>query len=351
MRIFCILAGIHPTLPNDEILGILKSSDISYSVIEKVDNCLILDLEDNGYREIINRAAFCKGVYTLLFKCNLDFNSIKTAINDMEMTFQEPRVYSFSVRIEKIKKMHKNLSHSLSSVQLESYIGALVLTKFKNNLKVDLVSPELKFKGIIVNGSLIFGIELHKSNSKEFYERSGPNRPYFHPCGMDAKFARLMVNLAEIKSGAVIYDPHCGIGSILIEAGILNYHVIGSDISWKMIHASKINLNYYKISNFMIFRADSQILPIKKIDNIITDPPYGRSSPLKSSSIFKLYKNFLSQCKDIIYNNNKIVFATPNIYGNYIEEILKKMDFIIVRKYDYYIHRSLIRNLWIIRVK
>jgi tRNA (guanine10-N2)-dimethyltransferase len=349
MKILCKLSGIHPSLPSEEIIGILESESIPYKIIKQFKQIIIIEITNSKYKTVIDRAAFSKSVHQFLFETSLDLEMIKENLSSINLDELFQNQKNYMVRIDKIK-LDSSEDDYLSSQELESKIGNLILKLTNKSIKVDLEQPDLTFKGFIINNKLFFGIKLGKIDLEPLHKRSGPNKAYFHPCGLDPKFARMMVNLAGIDLNSVIYDPHCGIGSILIEAALIGYRVMGSDISWKMIHGSRVNLNHYKISDFQIFRAESGHLPIKQIDCIITDPPYGRSSPVEGNSIISLYQKFLYNCREIVHRDNKIVFAAPKRLEDKIMEILKSYNFIVDKKFDFYIHRSLIRNLWIIRL-
>ncbi len=61
------------------------------------------------------------------------------------------------------------------------------------------------------------------------------------------KVARIMVNLATGgKSGLTLADPFCGTGTVLSEAMMLGYDVIGSDTNPDAITGSKSNLEWLK---------------------------------------------------------------------------------------------------------
>ena len=351
MKIFCNLSGIHPYFPFEEIKGILEAESISYKIIEKFRNYIILEIKNDNYQPILDRAAFCKGVYNFLFQSPLEINAIKNNIESINISKIISDKTTFAVRINKFKSKLKQQNIPFNSEQLESIIGELILKCSEKPLKVNLNSPQLIFNGFRFQNKLILGVELGRIYTKTFEKRSGPKKPYFHPCGLDPKFSRLMVNIARIKRGSILYDPHCGIGSILIEAGLVGYRVIGSDISWKMINGSRINLKHFRIHKSEIFRADSRSLPFKNIDHIVSDPPYGRSSPLEGNSIIDLYDKFLNQSKNIIKKDHRIVFASPQRIAKEIKSILLDNNFQIEKKFDYYMHRSLIRNLWIIKIK
>lgn len=46
------------------------------------------------------------------------------------------------------------------------------------------------------------------------------------------------------KSATVVLDPFCGTGVILQEAGLMGYSVYGTDVSEKMVHFSRDNINW-----------------------------------------------------------------------------------------------------------
>ncbi len=75
------------------------------------------------------------------------------------------------------------------------------------------------------------------------------------------KLAQIMINLAQCEPSDLIYDPFCGSGTILQQALLLKYNVLGSDISPKAIKDSEENLNWLtkqiSIKNkFSVFKSD-----------------------------------------------------------------------------------------------
>ncbi len=97
------------------------------------------------------------------------------------------------------------------------------------------------------------------------------------------KLARIMVNLAGCEPGSTIWDPFCGSGTILQEALLLGYKVIGSDIDHRSILETKTNLEWL-CETFMISHKNYEIFPhdVKegipkglKFDAIVTEPFLG----------------------------------------------------------------------------
>jgi SAM-dependent methyltransferase len=56
------------------------------------------------------------------------------------------------------------------------------------------------------------------------------------------KLAQMLINLAGVTRGSALYDPFCGTGTVLIEAGLLGYTVLGSDLDPRMVAAAEANL-------------------------------------------------------------------------------------------------------------
>ena len=86
-------------------------------------------------------------------------------------------------------------------------------------------------------------------------------------------------------------DPFCGTGGILLEAGLIGIHIIGSDIEQKMIDGCQKNLEFYHLKNFQLFCADIGDISqyVSSVDAIVTDFPYARATTTKGEQLTKLY--------------------------------------------------------------
>ncbi len=87
----------------------------------------------------------------------------------------------------------------------------------------------------------------------EDYGRRDYSRPVrdLHRGMMPPKLAQMMINLSGVKPGDTIYDPFCGLGTIMQEALLFGCQAVGSDIDPKAIQGLDKNLlwlaNRYKI--------------------------------------------------------------------------------------------------------
>jgi len=184
---------------------------------------------------------------------------------------------------------------------------------------------------------------VKKIDGVELKQKFGLRRPHlkpgFHPTSLNPKLARAMVNLTGIRRGALL-DCFCGVGGILVEAGLIGLRPVGYDIDEKMVDLAKINLEYYKIKNYKLKVKDARTLK-KKFDYIVADLPYGRATKDIDKS---LYADFLKVLKKILGKRAVIGFPSNVDY----KKMIKKEKLRLVDEFDYYLHKSLSKRICII---
>ena len=149
------------------------------------------------------------------------------------------------------------------------------------------------------------------------------------------KLAQIMINLAlpkDAEKPPFIYDPFCGMGTVLQEAWLMGIASIGTDISDDMVQASTENIAYVEKH----FSVDKNIRPIitkhdatspdfpEYIRNnavtIVTEPflgtPLTRAlSPIESAnfydSVIPLYRQFFMNIKDVLAKNSRLLVLLP----------------------------------------
>jgi len=155
------------------------------------------------------------------------------------------------------------------------------------------------------------------------------NKPYAdRKKGMlPPKVARMMVNIAfalwqKNNAGeALLYDPFCGTGTVLLEAGMRNLNVYGSDIDQNAVFGTRDNLEWFKkeykidIESKIFYMDASHINPenfVKKVDILVTEPFLGKQTPKDQelANVFKgLEKMYLGSFKAFtnILNDGAVV--------------------------------------------
>ncbi|MEK6857065.1 MAG: DNA methyltransferase, partial [Nanoarchaeota archaeon] len=161
-----------------------------------------------------------------------------------------------------------------------------------------------------------------------------------HPSSMHPKLARALINLTGIEKGK-LYDPFCGSGGILIEAGFMGLEPVGYDIDEEMLRKAKKNLEFYKIKKFAIKKQDATKIN-HKIDFLATDVPYGRGT--KKINCEELYLKFLLNLKKILRGRAVIMF--PH-FVNY-KKLIKKAKLKIKKEFSIYVHHDLTRKIAVV---
>ncbi|KAG8444192.1 hypothetical protein GDO86_009395 [Hymenochirus boettgeri] len=107
------------------------------------------------------------------------------------------------------------------------------------------------------------------------------NRSYTRNTGLRSTTAWAMGSLAEISTGALVLDPMCGVGTILVEAAKEWPHgqFFGIDIINSQLESAVVNVKKAGLQEVIEFLKGSVLdLPIVSgsIDAVISDIPFGR---------------------------------------------------------------------------
>lgn len=211
------------------------------------------------------------------------------------------------------------------------------------NYVVNLREPKNIIRVINAGESYILGKVIATAKAR-WVARRPRIRPFFHPSVLHPKLARLMVNLSMIKEDQVLLDTCAGTGSILIEGEQVNAVCIGLELSKKMVYGCSRNIRVFAPENAEIILADARKIPLRKVDAVATDPPYGRSSSNMGIDTMKLREDILKEVKDIITKGALCVMMSPSDQLPQENEWLK-----LKQRHNLYVHRQLTRTISIFR--
>jgi tRNA (guanine10-N2)-dimethyltransferase len=190
---------------------------------------------------------------------------------------------------------------------------------------------------IVTEGVIIAGERKAEKHTESILSHS--KRPYSQSGTLNPEIGRIMVNLSE--SLREVYDPFVGTGTILIESRWLGLRCIGSDIDPVMITKSLANLRHFNYE-CEVFQADARNSPVRKVEALVTDPPYGRSFSPKG--LIELYREFFYQASELV--NHKLVFTTDFKFD--WRDDLKSAGFKSVKIHTIYEHKSLSRAIYVV---
>ncbi|KAM7079098.1 U6 snRNA (guanine-N(2))-methyltransferase THUMPD2 isoform 4-T4 [Molossus nigricans] len=111
------------------------------------------------------------------------------------------------------------------------------------------------------------------------------SRAYIKTAGLRSTVAWAMASVAEIKAGAFVLDPMCGLGTILLEAAKEwpDVYYVGADVSDSQLRGACDNLKAAGLTGKVELLRVSVIelpLPSGGVDVIISDIPFGKKFTL-----------------------------------------------------------------------
>ncbi|GAB4161041.1 MAG: TRM11 family methyltransferase [Candidatus Dojkabacteria bacterium] len=200
-----------------------------------------------------------------------------------EKEFGSSKVESYAQKIkENLKRLGVNARYTVGRGNTLSTGSILQNQLLEKGFELSVLETSDK--------NLLIGKTIAIQDIEGFTERDYDKPGYDKEMGMlPPKLARIMLNLATVKENGAVWDPFCGSGVILMEAMLLGYDVIGSDISGEAVAstennikwmAQKYNLKDQKFNVFVhdISKEDAKLqktLRNTQIDAVVFEPYMG----------------------------------------------------------------------------
>jgi tRNA (guanine10-N2)-dimethyltransferase len=178
-------------------------------------------------------------------------------------------------------------------------------------------------------------------------ERRPKRRRAFHPSTLAPSLARCMVNLARAPRGGTLLDPFCGVGGILIEAGLMGMRVVGVDLDPGMVEKARLNLEGYGIRGFRLEVGDACGWRGRKVDAVATDPPYGRQASTGRRKLEELYSGALGAMAEVLKRGRYLCLTSPSELE--VGEMARGAGLEEKERYEQRVHRSLVRRIHVFR--
>ncbi|MCK5332491.1 methyltransferase domain-containing protein [Candidatus Parcubacteria bacterium] len=330
-----------------ELQIMLKKFAIKYDVKFISKKMITLETDDEiNFRDLLVQIGGIKKISEVIDTYpsqDVAFEKITSLVEEMpgKKTIGYSFYYTENNDERKAKKMFEAIRKRFITIKKAKVEKFNIRLIFPDNETMELNSAS-----IYKNKLTIRGIELNIMTSGEKVVLSKTivvqdvdsysNRDYGRPkrdshIGMiPPKLAQIMINLANIEKGKTILDPFCGIGTILQEALLNDYKIIGSDADEKQIENSKENLKWLSgkyildYPDYKIFQSDIGNITRKvhpnSIDAIVTEstlgPVYKKLPTIKEmkknfDQLEKLYLRFFQASKTILRNKARIVVTLP----------------------------------------
>jgi tRNA (guanine10-N2)-dimethyltransferase len=329
------LSGEHGTLPKSEVMATIEAYGWTFRVTGDYDQLLILET-DADPAVLAHRLALTHNILRLIFICPANEVEILRRAETADLGLCEGQ--SFVVRVSRVK------NYGPISASFEKKLGAVI---WHRGYPVNLNNPDVVFRAIITEGICAFGRLICPVNRTVFDERAPLKKPFFLPGVLMPRISRAVVNLTRIRAGWVL-DPFAGTGGILVEAGLISHdiHVVGCDIQKKMALGARKNLQFYG-TNYDVIRQDSLCMGIRDdtVDAIVTDFPYGQSTPIAAASPADFYRGALAEMYRVLKPGKWAVIVSKEP----TEKLLTDVGFTVTETHRQRIHRSLTRQITVAR--
>jgi tRNA (guanine10-N2)-dimethyltransferase len=310
----------------------------------------------------VNRLGLTKNIYEIKKEINnkkiiKKTDSNKKIKNDKDLIDKEKIKEDILTYFNKEKNIRKITQINCENIFLS---GTHLFNEIKNIRKKKIKKTNLQNKIIKSlkkilnlkknkekNNYLIYSVRNNICIGKHIWEqqdkaqnRRSHLKKYNHPTSIHPKLAKVMNNLANVKS---IHDPFCGAGGILIEGILQKYRCSGGDISKKMISFAKLNAKEFGINQLNVSCEDFFLIK-KKLPSIVTDLPYGKNSTIKTKENKEFYHEFFLHAQTL--TKNMVVGIHQEIN---INQALKNTSWKLLQEHDIYIHKSMTRKILVLR--
>jgi len=339
--------GRIPSLSVAELQAMLKKFAIQYTVKFISKKMITIDSENEiNFKDILIQMGGIKKISRVIDSYPNHDEAFRNIISEINKIPGKKNIgYSF---YPAEGEENKNTIALFEEIR-KRFIDIKQSQERKSNLRLifpDNKTMELNSASIYKNKLTIKGIEFNIMTANEKIVLSKTiivqdvskysARDYDRPkrdskIGMiPPKLAQIMVNFANVEKGKTILDPFCGIGTILQEALLNDYRVIGTDANDQQIENTKENLKWLskkyilEYPDYKIFQSDigniTRKIKPNSIDAIVTEstlgPVYKKLPATKEiinnfEELEKIYLKFFQAAKTVLRQRSRLVVTLP----------------------------------------
>lgn len=337
MRYF-FQAGSFLGISQAELVAVFQSFGIQKDYIKNTGTSIFI-LEKKDVDPIIIKKIFSRlGGYIRYGEIVEDLDSFLTNFEDRKkVTFGISYIGDEDGDRKSIVKLSNDIKRYFKEFKIHS--------RFITPKDIELNEAQIRNNNILVDG---FEFCIFKSDNQMQYGRTlgvqdvegfvhrDIDKPFsdYKMGVLPQKLARMMCNLTGLRDG-IIWDPFCGSGTILMEASMLGFDILGSDQSDEALYNSDRNILWmkdeglitgirYNLFAFDVFDADKKtVVELKRtnIGAVVCEPFMGSAqkrvlSPSKADMLLKdvesLYRALFEILNRIGRSGFRVVLILPS---------------------------------------
>ncbi len=324
MELLVELSGEHPTLPHAELAATIAAEGWSLDASKRAERLVVGRLTRQGdgsgdaseadALRMLERLAMCHRASEVWHTGPIDLDDAKRFARAHAL----PERASFAVRAERLEDLSRGVDpeNRIRSKEVAQVLGEV----WSATNGVDLDDPRLEVRALMHHDDLHIGRLIWENDRSEFEWRAPKRRPHFSPVSGHPRLMRALVNLARVPTGGTIYDPLCGTGGILVEAGLAGLHTIGSDVDDEMVQGTETNCAHFGVDPDALFTADVRDAPERlalhldaaPIDAVVADLPYGQSASTKGATPKEVAAWTFEACVAMLEPGKRAVIGVGN---------------------------------------
>lgn len=264
---YAFLLGRKPLLSVAELVQILSKLS-EFIQIEEINKLVLIATFSGTLKDsqaLLNRIGGTIRIAEITTSTDKKNNLILQAIPQIATSFAHNLMLDNDLQSKKFKYalshhtlkpldeqiIKKTLNNSKIALKEEGLTGRYINKNPRNPALALIKEEKLLKKGAefnIIEGinQYHFGHTVALQEIDEYSERDY-GKPERDPrLGMlPPKLAQIMINLANPSSKGFIYDPFCGLGTVLIEGMHLGYQTLGSDLEANVVERCQKNLEWF----------------------------------------------------------------------------------------------------------
>ncbi|XP_069708895.1 THUMP domain-containing protein 2-like isoform X1 [Phaenicophaeus curvirostris] len=242
----------------------------------------------------------------------------QASLEDLSKSSKEEAVaneeFGFSFRVS--CRCSGAIAKILTSQEIGRAVGIALMKQF--GWRADLRNPDLEVFVRLNDIHSVVGIPL--------FRLPLANRQYIKTAGLRSTVAWAMASLAEIRAGAFVLDPMCGLGTILLEAAKEWPEACywGADLSDSQLEGADENLRTAGLMDKIeLLKASVKALPLpsESFDAVIADIPFGKK--FKITKVFQLLPDILQEMERVLRVGGTIVLLLSQDLHKRIDGVAK----------------------------
>ncbi|MBT3407755.1 hypothetical protein HOK68_01565 [Candidatus Woesearchaeota archaeon] len=336
MKIGFLISKRNVSMSEFELFNLLNYFKLNYKLIKKIRNFYIFEIENienknnlikKKLKKIIELSGFIKKI-DLIYEYFSSIKKIKTF--DWNNIIKK----EYKIKAININRKKKSTNTENNPKIIKSAIDSIWYTL--NNPKVNMKSD------FTINLYYDYKYYIFTNN---LYENSIIESKINSPHSIKDYLTKFMItsSLNDINNNPIdvkIMDPFCGTGKIVYFSKKLGFNAKGYDIDKKIINTSKELYGNLNIENKNSFE-------LKKLNKcIITDPPYFKNTKGDIKNYKQFYFDFLK-----LLNKDEVESIVFILIKNFKLDFKLLNKFKLVKKIEIFIHKSMIRVLYIFKKK